>query len=119
MGLIAIEGLQFYSYHGYYKEEQTLGGRFSVDVYIRTDYEEAAATDNLKKTINYEEVYEVVKSEMEIPAQLIEHLCKRISESIQQRYPDIEYLKVRVIKHQPPIKGMVDRVFVETESGKK
>lgn len=117
MGLIAIEGLQFYSHHGYYKEEQTLGGRYSVDIYIRTDYEEAANTDDLKKTINYEEVYQIVKAEMEVHARLIEHVCKRISDRIKHHYPQTEYLKVRVSKHHPPLKGYVERVFAEIESG--
>ena len=34
MGLIGVEGLQFYSHHGYYKEEQVLGGKYVVDIYL-------------------------------------------------------------------------------------
>lgn len=115
MGLIAVEGMQFYSHHGYYKEEQVLGGKYAVDVYMRTDFTEAADTDKLEKTINYEEVYQITRREMEVHAKLIEHVCQRILKSIKAQYPAITHIKVRVSKHSPPLKGHVDRVYTELE----
>ncbi len=115
MGLIAVEGLQFYSHHGYYKEEQVLGGKYIVDIYLNIDFDEAAETDDLRKTINYEEVYQLTRLEMEVHARLIEHVCKRILDKIKQRYPNLQYIKVRVSKHNPPLKGNVERVYVELE----
>ena len=116
MGLIAVEGLQFYSHHGYYKEEQVLGGKYIVDIYMRLNIDEAAETDNLKKTVNYEEIYQLTKNEMEVHAKLIEHVCKRILDRVKAKYPNVENVKVRVSKHNPPLKGQVDRVYVELES---
>jgi dihydroneopterin aldolase len=63
MSLIGVEGLQFYSHHGYYKEEQVLGGKYVVDFYLNIDLSEAAASDQLTKTINYEQVYQIAKTE--------------------------------------------------------
>src|SRR3954465_14536647 len=116
MGLIAVEGLQFYSHHGYHKEEQVLGGKYIVDIYMRFSFDEAAETDDLRKTINYEEIYQLTKSEMEVHAKLIEHVCKRILNKVRSSYPEVEHLKVRVSKHNPPLKGHVERVYVELES---
>jgi 7,8-dihydroneopterin aldolase/epimerase/oxygenase len=116
MGLIAVEGLQFYSHHGYHKEEQVLGGKYIVDIYMKLNFDEAAATDDLRKTINYEEIYQLTKSEMEVHAKLIEHVCKRILNKVKAEYPEVEHLKVRVSKHNPPLKGHVERVYVELES---
>ena len=115
MGLIAVEGLQFYSHHGYHKEEQILGGKYIVDIYMKLNIDEAAATDDLKKTINYEEIYQLTKIEMEVHARLIEHVCQRILWKIKQKYPNVDKLKVRVSKYNPPLKGTVDRVYVELE----
>jgi 7,8-dihydroneopterin aldolase/epimerase/oxygenase len=115
MGLIAVEGLQFYSHHGYHKEEQVLGGKYIVDIYMRLNFDEAADADDLKRTINYEEIYQLTKSEMEVHAKLIEHVCKRILNKMKASYPEVEYLKVRVSKHNPPLKGHVERVYVELE----
>lgn len=116
MGLIGVEGLQFYSHHGYYKEEQVLGGKYVVDIYLDVDLTEAAATDQLTKTINYEQIYQLTKIEMEAHSKLIEHVCKRILDAIKKEFPNVTYLKVRVSKHNPPLRGNVERVFVELES---
>ena len=116
MGLIGVEGLQFYSHHGYYKEEQVLGGKYVVDIYMKVDLSEAASTDQLNKTINYEQIYQITKSEMEAHSKLIEHVCKRILDAIKNNFDNINYIKVRVSKHNPPLKGNVERVFVELES---
>ena len=116
MGLIALEGLQFYSHHGYYKEEQVLGGKYVVDIYMDIDITEAAETDQLTKTINYEQIYQITKAEMEAHSKLIEHVCKRILDAIKSNFPNIKSIKVRVSKHNPPLKGNVERVFVELES---
>ncbi len=117
MGLIAVEGLQFYAHHGYHKEEQILGGKYTVDIYMTTNLDAAAQSDELKKTINYEQIYQLTKAEMEVHAKLIEHVCKRILDRIKSRYPELTHLKVRVSKHSPPLRGHVDRVFVELEIG--
>ena len=115
MGKIAVEGLQFYSHHGYHKEEQVLGGKYSVDVYMDLNFDEAAQSDELAKTVNYEVVYQVVKTEMEVGARLIEHVCLRILNQLRNRFTTITYIRVRVNKHNPPLKGQVDRVYVELE----
>ncbi len=107
--------MQFYSHHGYHKEEQILGGKFIVDIYMQVNITEAAETDRLDKTINYEDVYQLIKTEMEQRAKLIEHVCKRIVNTLKMRYDNIQHLKVRVSKHNPPLKGNVERVFVELE----
>jgi dihydroneopterin aldolase len=116
MGLIGVEGLQFYAHHGYYKEEQVLGGKYVVDIYFEIDLAEASASDQLNKTIDYEQIYQITKVEMEAHSKLIEHVCKRIMDAIKAKFDNITYLKVRVSKHNPPLKGNVERVFVELES---
>ena len=115
MGLIAVEGMQFYAHHGYHKEEQVLGGKYTVDIYLKTDFNEAATTDKLEKTIDYEQVYKLTKQEMSAPAHLIEHVCQRIADSIKSQYTNLLYLRVRVNKHHPPLKGNVEKVYVELE----
>ena len=99
-----MKGLQFYSHHGYYKEEQVLGGQYIVDVYLDMDLEEAEKSDKLSETLNYEEVYKIISTEMEIPSNLIEHVAKRILDKIMASYKDLLYVRVRFIKIEPSIK---------------
>jgi dihydroneopterin aldolase len=115
MGIIAVEGMQFYAHHGYHKEEQVLGGKFVVDVYMEVNFIEAAKTDKLNKTVNYEDIYTISKLEMEIRGHLIEHVCQRILEALKKRFGKLHFIKVRVSKHNPPLKGNVERVYVELE----
>jgi dihydroneopterin aldolase len=76
---------------------------------------DAATSDDLSKTINYEEVYLITKNEMEKHSKLIEHVCHRIAEKVKATFNQIHYLKVRVSKFQPPLKGNVERVYFEME----
>ena len=63
---INIEGIQLYGYHGCLEEEAKIGGNYIVDVYMQTDFTEAAQTDDLEKTIDYCSIFEISKAEMAI-----------------------------------------------------
>ena len=64
---IILKEMKFYSYHGVLPQENTVGAEYKVSLDIETDFSEAAATDNLEGTINYAEIHEAVKEEMNIP----------------------------------------------------
>lgn len=116
MGLIAIEGMQFYAHHGYYHEEQKLGGHYQVDVYARMDLSAAAESDELEMTLNYEEVYALVRDEMGENTKLIEHVGQKILKRLMAEHPRVEHGKVRITKLNPPLKGYVGHVYIELES---
>ncbi|MEM7104482.1 MAG: dihydroneopterin aldolase [Bacteroidota bacterium] len=113
MGLIAVEGMHFHAHHGFYEEERILGSDFVVDAYIETDFDKAAEEDELADTINYEIVFLVVKSEMAKPSRLTETVAKRIVKNIKSRFDNIKSIRVRISKSNPPLRGKVDRFYVE------
>ena len=102
---IELCSLNFYSHHGVLPHEQLLGNTFTVDITLEADISHAIETDELGGTINYAEVYEVVKQEMNIPSQLLEHICGRIGTALLHRFHTLLRVKVRVVKHNPPIEG--------------
>ena len=102
---IELSHLTFHAHHGVLPEERLLGNTFTVDLTLEADINEAIATDQLSGTINYAEAYEVVKHEMEIPSQLLEHVCGRICSALLSHFPTLECVQVRVAKHNPPIEG--------------
>ena len=112
MGLIQIENMEFYAYHGCYKEERLVGNRFIVDLEIITDLKKASVTDNIKDTLNYQLAYEIVREQMKIKSHLLEHVASRILDSLYVKFPGIENAKVRVSKMNPPMGGQMDRVSV-------
>ena len=68
MAKLSLEGMDFHAYHGVYEEENILGGKYTVDVYLEIDIVKAAVTDDVQATVNYEVVYAIVKTAMAKPA---------------------------------------------------
>lgn len=113
MNQINIEGIKLYAYHGCLDEEALVGGSYVVDVYMKTDFTEAAETDDLTKTIDYCEVYELVKKEMAIRSRLIEQVGQRISYQLKKKFPTLKSHRVKVTKLLPPMNGNVEKVSIE------
>ncbi len=115
MPLIALEGMRFYAYHGYYSEENLLGGEYMVDVYVESSLHEGQKSDELEGTVNYEEIYEICSNEMKINSKLIENVGERILCELSSKIKGISSIKVRISKFNPPLGGQVKRSFVEIE----
>ena len=115
MGKVSLEGMEFYARHGYYEEERVIGNKYSVDVTIDLDISEAAEEDKLEGTVNYERVYEIVQNVMSIDANLLEHLAGKLIKAIRDNFDNIDRVKVKVSKYNPPIKGLCHRAMVELE----
>jgi dihydroneopterin aldolase len=110
---INIEGIKLYGYHGCLDEEAKIGGHYIVDVYMTTDFTEAAASDDLEKTIDYCSVYEICKAQMAIRSKLIEQVCERIYKQLKSDFTTLKTLHVKVTKLTPPMNGDVEKVSVE------
>ncbi len=113
MGLIKIEDMEFYAFHGHYREEQIVGSHFIVDVTMETDTGNAEKSDQLKETLNYQEAYLIVKREMEKTSNLLEHIAARILNSLHSEMGGIINATVRVSKLNPVMGGRIGRVSVE------
>jgi 7,8-dihydroneopterin aldolase/epimerase/oxygenase len=112
MAIINLEGMEFFAFHGCFKEERIIGNRFLVNVSFETDTKFAEETDDLSKTINYQHIYKLVKKEMEITSKLLENVCRRIVDIIFENYPFITNLKVKVSKIHPSLGGKMDNVSI-------
>ena len=112
--IIRIKNASFYAYHGVQTDEQTLGGKFEIDVEIQADLLAAMQSDNLKRTIDYEAVYAFVQQSVTAKKYyLIEALAHTIVEGIIHSFPTVEVVTVNVRKPHPPVKGVVDYVEVQ------
>jgi 7,8-dihydroneopterin aldolase/epimerase/oxygenase len=112
MGLIQIENMEFYSFHGHFKEERIVGNKFIVDLIIETDMSIPKESDNLKDAVNYQRVYEIVKLQMEKKSHLLEHIAGRILDAIYNESEGIKKLTVKVSKMNPPMGGKIGSVSV-------
>ena len=116
MSTISIEEMEFYAYHGCFKEEQIIGTRFLVDLYLETDTTDAENSDKLDDTVNYQEVYLLVKREMEIKSKLLEHVGRRILNSISEQFPQIVSAEIKISKMNPPLGGKMKNVSLTLRS---
>jgi dihydroneopterin aldolase len=112
MGLIQIENMEFYSFHGHFKEERIVGNRFLVDITIETDMSIAMQSDNLKDTVNYQRIYEIVKLQMDKKSHLLEHIAGRILDAIFAEMNGIMKVTVKVSKMNPPMGGKIGSVSI-------
>ena len=112
MNKILVEGIKLYAYHGCMEEEGKIGGNYIVDVTMETDFSEAAATDDLTKTIDYVIVYNIVKKQMAIRSMLIEHVGKRIITELKKELRGLIKVDLKIIKLNPPMNGNVERVSI-------
>ena len=112
MGTISLEGLEFFSYHGFYDEEQKIGNKYSVDIVVTADFSEAARRDRLSATVNYEDLYRITAHVMQQSARLLEHIAHRIIQEIRTKYPDLQSVEVSVSKFNPPIGGVCHRAKI-------
>ena len=104
--------MEFYGRHGCLEHEQRDGNWFRLDLAYDYDMRKAARTDALEDAVDYSQIYELIREEMDIPARLLEHLASRILDRITDRFPIIEYAELTVTKLNPPLDGRVESTSV-------
>ena len=112
MGIIHIEDMEFYSFHGHFREERIVGNKFLVNLTIETDMKVPMESDNLKDAVNYQRIYEIIKLQMEKKSHLLEHIAGRILDAIYAEIEGIKKVTVKVSKMNPPMGGKIGSVSV-------
>ena len=111
-GTIELEEMEFYAYHGCFREENVVGNRFLVNVAISTDMARAMQTDEIEDALNYVKVYDLVRTEMQQTSNLLEHVSARIIDSLYRHFSEIEWARVKISKMNPPMGGQMKKVSV-------
>jgi len=114
IGIIRLHNAVFYAYHGVLTDEQNLGGKFEVDVDLHCDLAWGAKSDNLKDTVNYERVYDCIRTlVLDKNHFLLESLASSIGKGILKNFSKVNSVTIRVRKPGAPVKGVIDYVEVE------
>ena len=114
MGLITAEGIRVFGYHGHLPEEAVLGGHFIVNVWVEADTTVVEKTDDLNDTVDYVKIIEIVKEQMAIRSNMIEHPAKRIVDAILP-LNKVKKVTVELEKVLPPIDATFDKISVTSE----
>lgn len=111
---ISLNKLLFVGYHGLYPEEKKLGNNYAVEVDIDFTPKQGVV-DQLDQTIDYVQVYAIVKKWMEIPTPLLETLVGKIADDILLVQPLANIVFVKITKLHLPIPSFEGNVSVKIE----
>jgi len=112
MGKITINTIKLFANHGCLEEEGKIGSLYHINISAWANFKKAAQTDNLIYAVDYVHLNRIVKKEMAIRSQLLEHVAERILNTILEEIPMINKVKVSVAKINPPIGGNVTDVRI-------
>ena len=113
MGKIRLKNVRIHSNHGCLKEEMLIGSDYRVDLEISADLSQPANSDQLSETVDYVHLNNIIKEEMTVRSNLLEHVAKRIIDRIFKEIKEVTEVEVEVAKINPPICGDVEIVSVK------
>lgn len=110
---IYLRNVRFHAFHGVLPQEGIVGNDYLVNLVLDYDFSSAMKTDDLQGTLNYAEVYQMVKEEMAVPSKLLEHVAGRIAQRLFSDFPEIQKLQLSITKVNPPMGADSDGAGVE------
>lgn len=112
MQTLLIEDIHCYAFHGCLKEENRIGGPFSVSLELQLDLSKSMESDKLEHTADYVLMHQIVREEMAIASKLIEHVAARILKRLRKEVKDVDQFSVSVKKLNPPVNGQMGAATV-------
>lgn len=100
---ISLNDVRLYVFHGVLEQERRVGGEYSVSLRVHYNISKAMETDNVADTLNYAQLLEIVKREMAVPSNLLEHVAGRIGRTVFREFPQAEAIDLNVTKLNPPM----------------
>ncbi|WP_166437222.1 dihydroneopterin aldolase [Niastella caeni] len=111
MVVIELNQVKLHAFHGIYEGERLTGSNYEINV--RVAYEEGDATfDDLKNTINYVEILNIVKQRMQIPTGLLEKVADDIIRTIRHQYPFTKEIILSIYKLEAPVENFQGKIGV-------
>ena len=109
---LKIEDIKLWARVGVLDEERQLGQLFSLDIFLWTDFEKCTLNDDLKKTVDYSKLVEILKDQSKkIYCFTIEKYSNAILEIIDKEF-QLSKIKIILTKCNPPIIGFDGRVSI-------
>ena len=115
MDCIRIINLKIPGRHGVYEFEKEKDGLFELDVELFLDLKSAGKSDDLARTINYDEAVGIITEVFNSKDKnLIESVAEDIAGELLSKYT-ISKVMIRIRKPHAPISANFDTVEVELE----
>lgn len=116
---ITINRIKVYAYHGVSPQERTVGAGFYVTVSAYVEVEASAwQDDQLEGTADYSRFVSIVRREMAIASNLLEHVVSRIASAVLEECPSVMKVCVAIEKENPPLGVLCEGVSVKMEQAR-
>ena len=115
-GVIELRDVKFHAYHGCLPQERITGADYVVNLSCTLDLRKAASSDEVKHTVDYSLLYNIVKDAMGTPVNLLEKVAVTILKNVRRFAPQVKSATVTVCKLMPPFEYAANAI--ETEGTK-
>ena len=115
MDKIYLKNIKIYAYHGCMEEEKKIGSDYLVNLIVHADLSLSCKSDELKDTVDYVALLDIVKNQMKMRANLLENVSDRVVNKIISKFPSVRKAVVKIAKLNPPINGNIDKVVIRRE----
>ena len=112
-GRVFVKNIRLHAFHGVMPQERITGNDYLVRVSADCPLAVAAESDSVDDTLNYAHIYNIVKEEMALQANLVEHVAGRIGRRVLAEFPLADNVRVEVVKLNPPMGAACDGAGVE------
>jgi dihydroneopterin aldolase len=119
LGIIKVENIRVFAFHGCLKEETKIGSDYRVDLEVKANLKTASNSDKLIDTIDYVLLNKIVKEEMSIPSKLLETVGKRILNRVFLESNLVTKVVISISKINPPVGGDVEMVTIKLAEKRK
>ena len=115
MDKIYLKNIKIYAYHGCMEEEKKIGSNYLVNLIVDADLSMSCKSDELKDTVDYVALLDIVKNQMKMRSNLLENVADRVVNKIISKFPTVRKAVVKIAKLNPPINGDTDEVVIRRE----
>ena len=103
MDKIYLKNIKIYAYHGCMEEEKKIGSNYLVNLVVHADLSMSCKSDELKDTVDYVALLDIVKNQMKMRSNLLENVADRVVNKIISKFPSVRRAVVKIAKLNPPI----------------
>lgn len=113
---IVIPSLRVYARHGVFAQEREVGAWFRVSLTATVECDERLLeADNLEGTVDYGRIADCIRSCMERPSRLLEHLVLTTGRRLMREFPSVTRLELYIAKENPPLRLQCGEIGVRME----
>lgn len=100
--------MRLHAFHGVLEQERRVGNDYVVNVSVDYPLHEACQSDDVRDTLNYAVLADIVKEQMSVPCNLVEYVARRIADAIMTTFPLTEAVTIDIRKVAPPMSADCD-----------